>query len=134
MNTAHELILLGGALGLISVFAGVIGPAQRAIAAGLSGPSECCRRKRTRTTTRLPIFSAAYLTGSIALAIILFEGGLKTERAMIRLAVWPSAVLAKFGVVVTAGIVAGAAVWLSRFHGTKRCSSAPCSPLLMPRR
>lgn len=25
MNTAHELILLGGALGLISVFAGVIG-------------------------------------------------------------------------------------------------------------
>lgn len=112
MNTAHELILLGGALGLISVFAGVIGSRFNAplllvflilgMLAGEDGPG------------RIPFadFDAAYLTGSIALAIILFEGGLKTERAMIRLAVWPSLMLATFGVVVTAGIVAGAAVWL----------------------
>jgi cell volume regulation protein A len=112
MNTAHELILLGGALGLVSVFAGVIGSRFNAplllvflvlgMLAGEDGPG------------RLPFadFSVAYLTGSIALAIILFEGGLKTERAMIRMAVWPSLVLATFGVVVTAGIVAVAAVWL----------------------
>ena len=112
MNTAHELILLGGLLGLISVFAGVIGSRFNAplllvflalgMLAGEDGPG------------RIPFadFNAAYLTGSIALAIILFEGGLKTERAMIRLAVWPSLMLATFGVVVTAGIVAGAAVWL----------------------
>ena len=45
----------------------------------------------------------------MALAVILFEGGLKTPVSMLRLAFWPAAVLATIGVGVTAGIL-GAAV------------------------
>jgi hypothetical protein len=86
MNTAHELILLGGVLGLISIFAGVIGSRFNApllliflvlgMVAGEDGP----------VRIQFADFGAAYLIGSIALAIILFEGGLKTERRMIRIA------------------------------------------------
>ena len=47
----------------------------------------------------------------MALAVILFEGGLKTPVSMLRLAFWPAAVLATIGVGVTAGIL-GAAVSL----------------------
>src|SRR5207237_9819247 len=49
--------------------------------------------------------SSAYLIGSVALAVILLEGGLKTPIAMLRLAFWPAAVLATIGVAVTAAIL-----------------------------
>jgi cell volume regulation protein A len=112
MNTVHELILLGGVLGLSSIFAGVIGSRFNAplllvflllgMLAGEDGPG------------RIPFadFPASYLIGSIALTIILFEGGLKTERAMIRAAFWPSLALATIGVALTAGIVGAAVVGL----------------------
>jgi cell volume regulation protein A len=112
MNTAHELILLAGALGLISVFAGAIGSRFNAplllvflalgMLAGEDGPGRI----------QFANFGTAYLIGSIALAIILFEGGLKTEREMIRVALWPSLVLATVGVVLTALIVAVVVVWV----------------------
>lgn len=112
MNTAHELILLGGVLGLISLVAGVIGARFNApllliflllgVLAGEDGPGRI----------QFADFNAAYLIGSIALAIILFEGGLKTERSMIRIAAFPSLALATVGVALTAGIVGAAAVWL----------------------
>ena len=38
-------------------------------------------------------FTSAYLIGSVALAVILFEGGLKTPVSMLRLAFWPAALL-----------------------------------------
>ena len=110
MNTAHELILLGGALGLISIFAGVIGSRFNAplllvflvlgMLAGEDGPGRI----------QFADFRAAYLIGSIALAIILFEGGLKTERRMIHIALWPSVILATVGVALTAVVVAFAAM------------------------
>src|SRR5499425_926054 len=50
-------------------------------------------------------FTSAYLIGSVALAIILFEGGLKTPISMLRLAFWPAAVLATIGVAVTAVVL-----------------------------
>src|SRR6516165_9492792 len=56
-------------------------------------------------------FGAAYLIGSVALAIILLEGGLKTPVSMLRLAFWPAVVLATIGVGLTAGIL-GAVVSL----------------------
>src|SRR5206468_11135887 len=57
-------------------------------------------------------FHAAYLVGSLALATILFQGGLNTERDMIRKALWPSVALATLGVAISAGIVGAAAVFL----------------------
>ncbi len=56
-------------------------------------------------------FRATYLAGSVALAIILFDGGLRTPRSVFKLAMWPALSLATVGVVVTAGIAGAIACW-----------------------
>lgn len=57
-------------------------------------------------------YRATYAVGSIALAVILFEGGLRTPREVVRLVFWPSITLATIGVVLTALCTAGIAVAL----------------------
>ena len=56
--------------------------------------------------------SFTYLVGSLALAVILFDGGLRTKSSQVRGAVASSIVLASVGVVITAGLTAFAAMWL----------------------
>jgi cell volume regulation protein A len=57
-------------------------------------------------------YSLAYGIGTIALCIILFDGGLRTPYTSIQ-AVWkPAGVLATFGVLVTAVITGLAATWI----------------------
>ena len=111
MAQSHKMILLGGALGLLSIIAGVISRRVGApvllvfLALGMLAGDE--------HLLGIPFddFTSAYLIGSVALAVILFEGGLKTPVSMLRLAFWPAAVLATIGVGVSAGILGGA-VWL----------------------
>ena len=55
---------------------------------------------------------AAYLVGSIALALILFDGGLRTRLAMFRNVLAPAATLATAGVLITALITAPVAKWM----------------------
>ena len=112
MEASHHLILLGSALVLLSIFAGVLSARFGAplllvflglgILAGEEGPGGLLFRD----------FHAAYLIGSIALAIILFDGGLRTDPKDVRRALWPSLALATIGVIVTAAIVGAAAAWL----------------------
>jgi len=107
---AHELILVGGALGLASLFAGLASAKVGAplllvflvvgMLAGEDGPGRI----------QFSDFHAAYLIGSIALAAILFEGGLKTEKAMLVAAFWPAAAMATAGVAITTAIVGASAV------------------------
>jgi cell volume regulation protein A len=107
---AHELILVGGALGLASLFAGLASAKLGAplllvflvagMLAGEDGPGRI----------QFSDFHAAYLIGSIALAAILFEGGLKTEKSMLVAAFWPAAAMATAGVAITTGIVGASAV------------------------
>lgn len=102
---AHELILLGGALGLLSIIAGLISRRVGApmllvfLALGMLAGED--------GVLGIPYddFTSAYLIGSVALAVILFEGGLKTPLSMLRLAFWPAAVLATIGVALTAVIL-----------------------------
>jgi cell volume regulation protein A len=102
---AHELILLGGALGLLSILAGLISRRVGApmllvfLALGMLAGED--------GVLGIPYddFTSAYLIGSVALAVILFEGGLKTPVSMLRLAFWPAAVLATIGVALTAAIL-----------------------------
>jgi cell volume regulation protein A len=102
---AHELILLGGALGLLSIIAGLISRRVGApmllvfLALGMLAGED--------GVLGIPYddFTSAYLIGSVALAVILFEGGLKTPVSMLRLAFWPAAVLATIGVAFTAAIL-----------------------------
>src|SRR5690606_7567573 len=56
--------------------------------------------------------TAAHALGTLALAIILYDGGLQTPISSIR-SVWkPSALLATLGVLVTAAITGLAAAWV----------------------
>ncbi|HSK30446.1 MAG TPA: potassium/proton antiporter, partial [Candidatus Limnocylindria bacterium] len=55
---------------------------------------------------------AAYLIGSVALAIILFESGFETPFRSYRMAAWPAITAATIGVALTAGFVGVAAHWL----------------------
>src|SRR5436190_6062700 len=52
-----------------------------------------------------------YTVGSVALALILFDGGLRTRFATFRSVLAPAGTLATLGVVVTSAIVAPVAVW-----------------------
>ena len=111
MARSHSLILLGGGLGLLSIVAGLISRRIGApvllvfLAIGMLAGDD--------HVLGVPFddFGAVYLIGSVALAVILLEGGLKTPVSMLRLAFWPAAVLATIGVGVTAGIL-GAVVSL----------------------
>jgi cell volume regulation protein A len=58
----------------------------------------------------------AQLVGSIALAIIIFDGGLRTRKGVFRVALWPAMSLATVGVVVTAGVIGALATWLLGLH------------------
>src|SRR5688500_2471168 len=57
-------------------------------------------------------YAFAFRLGTMALVLILFDGGLNTSVSAIRLAVRPAGVLASVGVVGTAGLVALAGHWL----------------------
>jgi potassium/hydrogen antiporter len=112
VEASHQLILLGSVLVLLSIFAGLFSARLGAplllvflglgTLAGGEGPGGILFRD----------FHAAYLIGSISLAIILFDGGLRTDPGAIRRALWPSIALATVGVVATAAIVGVAAVLL----------------------
>lgn len=54
----------------------------------------------------------ALLIGSIALVIILFDGGMRTHPDRVKVVLAPSAVLATVGVLITCAILGVAAMWL----------------------
>jgi potassium/hydrogen antiporter len=107
-----HLILLGAFLLLLSIFVGLvssrIGAPLLLVFLGLGmffgedGPGGIF----------FDNYFAAYMIGSIALAIILFDGGLRTDFRSFRLAAWPALLLATLGVVITAALTGVAAYWL----------------------
>jgi cell volume regulation protein A len=63
---------------------------------------------------RIPFddYELAFRLGTIALVLILFDGGLNTDPASLRRAALPAGLLATIGVLATAGLVAGAGMLL----------------------
>jgi cell volume regulation protein A len=57
-------------------------------------------------------YGLSYLIGSLALAVILLDGGLRTKLPTFRVALKPSLTLATLGVMLTAGTVGAFAMWL----------------------
>lgn len=54
----------------------------------------------------------AFLIGSLALVIIIFDGGMRTKRERFRVALWPAISLATLGVALTSSLTAVGIVWL----------------------
>lgn len=112
IGTINLALLLGAGLVLAGVFSSLIANRFGAplllvflvvgMLAGENGPGGL----------RFDDYQAAYLVGSLALALILFEGGLHTRVARFQGVLAPALLLATVGVALTAGLTAAFAVWL----------------------
>lgn len=65
---------------------------------------------------RFDDFETAYVIGTLALAVIIFDGGMRTRRDTFRIALRPALSLAAPGVVITAGLVGLFAAWMLGLH------------------
>ena len=116
MDYMNKIILLGSLLALVSIVASAVSSRLGAplllvflvlgMLAGEDGPGG------------IPFndFNTAQLVGSIALAIIIFDGGLRTRKEVFSVALWPSISLATVGVIVTAVVVGFFATWFLGLH------------------
>lgn len=112
MDFANHAILLGAALVLISILLSI--PSRRigmplllaflllGMLAGPEGPGRL----------ELRDLESAYLVGSLALAVILFDGGLRTRAQTFRVGLWPALSLATLGVLLTAAVTGVVARWV----------------------
>jgi cell volume regulation protein A len=107
----NALILLGALLVLLGILSSLVASRVGAplllvflivgMLAGEDGPGGI----------RFDDYRMAYLVGSVSLAIILFDGGLRTRLNAFRGVLWPSITLATVGVLLTVGIVAVGALF-----------------------
>ncbi len=112
MEFSNHAILIGALLVLLSIVVGSLSARTGAplllvflavgMLAGEEGPVHIL----------FSDYQTAYLVGTMALAIILFDGGMRTHTETFRVGLWPAVSLATVGVIVTAGIVGLAAAWL----------------------
>ncbi|MBK5942893.1 potassium/proton antiporter [Halorhodospira halophila] len=111
MDLTNQLILFGAALLLVSILASVVSDRVGApmllvfLAIGMLLGEEGL------FGIDFDDIQAAHLIGSLALAIILFDGGLRTQASTFRVALKPALTLATVGVIITAGITGGVLAW-----------------------
>ncbi|MFV8835481.1 potassium/proton antiporter [Aquisalimonas sp.] len=112
MELTNQIILIGGLLFVASILASVISSRIGAplllvflvigMLVGEEGPGGVA----------FDDFQAAHLIGSLALAVILFDGGLRTRVASFRVGLRPAVVLATVGVVLTVTITGLLTAWI----------------------
>ena len=112
MDFGDALILICAGLILLSIFAGIVSSRIGAplllvfLALGMLAGEDGIGR------IDFDDFQAAYTIGAVSLAIVLFDGGLRTGLSTLRTASWPALTLATAGVAITAAVTGAAAVFL----------------------
>ena len=112
IDLVNTLILVGAILVVVGIFSSLVATRVGAplllvfllvgMLAGVDGPGGIVYDN----------YAATYLVGSIALAIILFDGGLRTKLSTFRGVLVPAMLLATLGVVITATVAGAAAFFL----------------------
>ena len=120
MSYLNDVIFLIGMLIIVSIFAGLlssrVGAPLLLVFLGLG----ILVGEDGIFGIRFDNFELAYVVATLCLAIILFDGGLRTSIDSVRVAWAPASLLATFGVLVTSAITGLAAVFvldLSWLHG-----------------
>ncbi|WP_428247449.1 potassium/proton antiporter [Ferrovibrio sp.] len=113
MSQANNILFIASLLILVSIFAGSASSRfgvpfllvflGLGLLAGIDGPGGI----------DFSDFGLTYSVGSAALAIILFDGGLRTKFSTVKLVAGPALSLATVGVVLTAALVAVATHWIA---------------------
>jgi cell volume regulation protein A len=112
MEIANHLILVGGLLFIVSILASILSPRLGVplllvflivgMLAGEDGPGGILFHD----------YSLANLAGTAALAVVLFDGGMRTRMTTFRVGLRPAVSLATVGVLVTTGVVGTFAAWV----------------------
>ncbi|SMF14540.1 potassium/proton antiporter, CPA1 family [Tistlia consotensis] len=112
LEPVNAVLLIGAALVLLGIFSSLVATRFGAplllvflvvgMLAGEDGPGGI----------EFADYQATYLIGSLALSIILFDGGLRTRLSTFRGALAPALLLSTLGVLITAGITGGVAALL----------------------
>jgi cell volume regulation protein A len=109
LEFSNHAILIGAVLVLVSILASTLSSRTGAplllvfLAIGMLAGEEGAGH------IRFGDYQVAYLVGTVALAIILFDGGMRTHTNTFRIGLWPAVSLGTIGVVVSAGIAGAAA-------------------------
>ncbi|UTF60840.1 potassium/proton antiporter [Gilvimarinus sp. DA14] len=112
MDILNQLILLGAVLFLISILASALSPRVGMplllvfLLVGMLGGED-----GIGGIAYDDVQSALFL-GTLALAVILFDGGLRTDIHNFRVGLKPALSLASLGVVITAGVCGAFAAWM----------------------
>ena len=116
MEYSNEIVFFGSLLALVAIVASVLSSRFGAplllvflvlgMLAGEDGPGG----------VQFGDTHVAQFVGSVALAIIIFDGGLRTRKEVFRVALWPAVSLATVGVLLTTALVGAVATWLFDLH------------------
>lgn len=112
MDLTNQLILFGALLLLTSIIASVVSDRLGAPLLLIFLALGMLLGEDGVFGIRFEDIQAAHLIGSLALAVILFDGGLRTRAHTFRVALKPAVTLATVGVILTAGITGGLVAWV----------------------
>ncbi len=111
MELTNQLIFFGAALLLVSILASILSDRLGAPMLLLFLAIGMVLGEEGIFGIAFDDIQAAHLIGSLALAVILFDGGLRTHASTFRVALKPAVTLATLGVVITAAITGGVLAW-----------------------